>query len=86
MLRTLLAGGVLTVVLVAGCCRMGQHPYDECGPVWSQGGRLNCNPDCYRAGSIISGGPAPGRIEPIPARPAGPLTPIPEPARTTTDM
>jgi hypothetical protein len=66
MLRILLAGGLLAAVMLTTGCRMGEHPYDYCGPVWSQGRCLNCNPD-YRAGSVLNGGPASGPLEPIPA-------------------
>ena len=32
---------------------MPQNPYYYCGPVWSRGASLNCNPD-YRAGSVLN--------------------------------
>ncbi|MEI8371691.1 MAG: hypothetical protein WCJ35_02535 [Planctomycetota bacterium] len=40
------------LILTTGCnvCR---HPYTNCGPVWSRGACLNCNPD-YRAGSVLN--------------------------------
>jgi hypothetical protein len=60
--------------LVAGCCTMCQDPYVHCGPVWSQGASLNCNPD-YRAGSILNR-PAPGALAAQSA--AKPVEPIPQ--------
>jgi hypothetical protein len=80
MLRMLLAEGVLAAIVLTTGCRMGEHPYDCCGPVWSQGRCLNCNPD-YRAGSAFSGGPAPGQLEPAAANTGG--EPAPGPAEPT---
>ncbi len=44
----------------ASGCSICQHPYYDCGPVWSRDACPNCNPD-YRAGSILNrdapGGP-----------------------------
>jgi hypothetical protein len=52
MTRALLAAAL--IMLTASGCRMGEHPYDYCGPVWS--GPQNCDPD-YRAGSVLVGHP-----------------------------
>jgi hypothetical protein len=38
---------------------MCAHPYDNCGPVWSHGPCVTCNPD-HRSGSIL--GSAPRRV------------------------
>ena len=46
------AGISCCLLLTTGCCQC-QHPYDNCGPVWSQGACQNCNPD-YRAGSVLN--------------------------------
>ena len=39
-------------IVATGCC-ICRHPYDDCGPVWSQGACKNCNPD-YRSGSVLN--------------------------------
>jgi hypothetical protein len=48
-----IAAGISCCLILAGGCGMCQHPYYDCGPVWSQGECQNCNPD-YRAGSILN--------------------------------
>ncbi len=62
------AGVSCCLSLVAGCCNMCQDPYIDCGPVWSRGASLKCNPD-YRAGSILN-------------RPEAGALPVQGPART----
>jgi hypothetical protein len=39
-------------IVASGCCTC-RRPYDDCGPVWSQGVCRNCNPE-YRAGSVLN--------------------------------
>jgi hypothetical protein len=71
MAQTTFAVGLIAVLAATAGCRMGAHPYDNCGPVWSEGACKTCNPD-YRAGSIISGGARgamPGATESPPTRP-----------------
>ena len=53
MIRTVLGLSVVAVLLTVAGCRMCQHPYDYCGPVYDRGCDACC-PDC-RAGSILSG-------------------------------
>ncbi len=48
-----IAAGISCCLILASGCSMCQHPYDYCGPVWSEGDCRNCNPD-YRAGSILN--------------------------------
>ena len=48
-----IAAGISCCLTLASGCGMCQHPYYDCGPVWSRGTCLNCNPD-YRAGSILN--------------------------------
>ena len=48
-----IAAGVSCCLILATGCSTCQHPYYDCGPVWSQGACRNCNPD-YRAGSIVN--------------------------------
>ncbi len=48
-----IAAGISCCLILATGCSMCQHPYYDCGPVWSQGVCQNCNPD-YRAGSILN--------------------------------
>ena len=48
-----IAAGISCCLILAAGCRMCQHPYYDCGPVWSQGACQNCNPD-YRAGSVLN--------------------------------
>ncbi len=84
-----IAAGILCCLVLASGCGMGQHPYYDCGPVWSQGACPNCDPD-YRAGSILNrhgpgvltGEEAPRAIEPAPPtnEPAGRAA---QPARVT---
>jgi hypothetical protein len=63
MPRRLLAAGFFLVLIVAAGsgCRMCDHPYDYCGPVFDGHCGASCDPS-YRAGSILSGG--------MPAHPA----------------
>jgi hypothetical protein len=55
MVRTTYAVGLLVLVVATTGCRMGAHPYDYCGPVWSEGKAKNCDPN-YRAGSVLNPG------------------------------
>lgn len=59
MVRTLLPASLLLLLVAMAGCKMGIGPYDDCGPVWSQGQCQNCNTD-YRAGSILNKGEAQG--------------------------
>ena len=56
MLRTGFGLGVLAALLMAAGCRMCAHPYDYCGPVYSDYGCQTCSPYA-RAGSILVGSP-----------------------------
>lgn len=84
------ACGLGLLLVVAMGCRMCEHPYDYCGPVYSGGWGECCDPS-YRAGSILSPGayaaPVPGdEVEVIddygaqtPPTPAT-VAPVPAPA------
>jgi hypothetical protein len=54
MARSMFALGLVAMSAALAGCRMGCHPYDNCGPVWSGGACQTCNPN-YRAGSILCG-------------------------------
>ena len=48
-----LVAGISCVWILASGCSMCQHPSYDCGPVWTQNGCANCDPD-YRAGSVLN--------------------------------
>ena len=54
-MRSWMIAATISASLLAtgGCCHMCQHPYENCGPIYSRGECTNCNPD-YRAGSIVN--------------------------------
>ena len=84
-----LVAGISCVWILASGCSMCQHPSYDCGPVWTQDGRSNCDPD-YRAGSILNrraqgdmaveAAPA-AKESPAPA--VRPVPPAAQPARVT---
>ncbi len=84
-----LVAGISCVWILASGCSMCQHPSYDCGPVWTQDGRTNCDPD-YRAGSILNrraqgdmaveAAPA-AKESPAPA--VRPVPPAAQPARVT---
>ncbi len=73
-----IAAGAWCCLILANGCRTCESPYDDCGPVWSQGACLNCNPD-YRAGSVLNRR-EPGMLTADDL--SQPAEPPPRPART----
>src|SRR5208337_437665 len=47
------AVAILCSLILATGCTLCQNPYFDCGPVWSRGTSVNCNPD-YRSGSVLN--------------------------------
>ncbi len=84
-----LVAGISCVWILASGCSMCQHPSYDCGPVWTQNGCANCDPD-YRAGSVLNRRAqgdmaveaAPDAKE-APAPAVKPVPPAAQPARIT---
>ena len=74
MVRTLSPASVLLVLVAMAGCKMCTGPLDDCGPVWSQGRCLNCDPD-YRAGSVLNKGDGMGaKAQAAPPNVPNPMT------------
>ena len=78
MLRMALGLGSVAIFVLAGAgCQMCCHPYDRCGPVFSEDG---CSSTHSRAGSILAGCPEPSMSLTSPNH-GQPASPSPTPAQ-----
>ena len=80
MLRMALGLGSVAILVLAGAgCQMCCHPYDKCGPVFSDDG---CSSSTHsRAGSILAGSLEPSMAVTTSSNHGQPASPSPTPAQ-----